>query len=65
MRMNNNTSWLTTVPANDQNFKDHLKVATDEEIRKSILVVGMNTGVKTKIAALERELRKRGSKHGT
>lgn len=73
--MSNNISWLTTVPANDQNFKDHLKAATKDEIETAIgilqsqrrIVSGVPIGNKTKIVALERELRKRERvcKHGT
>lgn len=70
-----NIGWLTTVPSTDINFKGALKRATDDEIRESLrimdvqyrLLTGKPIGNKTRIAALERELRKRErrEKHAT
>ena len=71
--MSNNISWLTTVvPASDIGFKGHLKAATKDEIETAIgilqnqrrIVSGVPIGNKTKIAALERELRKRERSKG-
>lgn len=36
--MGDNVSWLTTVPANDGNFKYHLKYATVEELEQAIAI---------------------------
>lgn len=56
-----NTGWLTTVPATDINFRNHLKVATMEEIKEALSILKSNgeKGCVSKISALERELRKR------
>lgn len=57
--MSNNISWLMTVPSGDGNFKSALERATDEEIREAISNLDGKSGVKTKLKALEAELRKR------
>lgn len=56
-----NIKWLTTVPATDGNFKNHLKAATTEEIKKALSVLKANgeKGCVSKISALSRELRRR------
>lgn len=54
-----NIGWLATVPAADQRFKDYLENATVEEIMEAIAIIEECADIKTKIAALERELRKR------
>lgn len=57
--MTNNISWLMTTPATDCNFKSALLRATNEEIQTTISNLDGKSGVKTKLKALERELRKR------
>lgn len=57
--MSNNISWLMTTPSGDCNFKNALKRATDEEIRETINNLDGKIGVKTKLKALEAELRRR------
>ncbi|EOS68789.1 hypothetical protein C818_02664 [Lachnospiraceae bacterium MD308] len=59
--MNNNISWLTTVPATDINFKSHLQHATVEEIKEALFVLAEKEekGNKSRVTALSRELRKR------
>lgn len=56
-----NISWLTSVPATDLNFKNHLNMATTEEIKEalSILKSSGEKGCISKISALSRELRRR------
>lgn len=56
-----NVRWLTTVPATDLNFKNHLKKATTEEIKEALSVLKANgeNGYISKISALSRELRRR------
>lgn len=54
-----NIGWLTTVPASDENFKLHLDYATVEEIKQAIEICKEQEKSKSKIIALERELRKR------
>ncbi len=56
-----NVSWLTTVPANDVNFKCHLEYATVEELERAI-AINKESGAKSRVAACERELRKRKRK---
>ena len=51
-------SWLASCPANDGNFKVHLKQASDEEIKELIDELP-EKGNKSKIAVLQTELRKR------
>lgn len=51
---------LSTLPANDGNFKSELERATNEQIEKSIQTMKQNGGQhKSRITACERELRKR------
>lgn len=58
--MNNDSiGWLTTVPASDGNFKLHLGYATIEEIMQAIEICKEQEKSKSKIKALERELRRR------
>lgn len=57
--MSNNISWLTTTPPGDCNFKSALRRATDEEIQEAISNLDGKSGVKTKLKALEAELRRR------
>ena len=54
-----NISWLTTTPASYINFKSALSTAEDWEIKSAIKTIEGKENVKTKIAALERKLRKR------
>lgn len=54
-----NVSWLTTVPASDGNFKLHLGYATIEEIEQAIEICRKQEKSKSKITALERELKRR------
>lgn len=51
-------SWLASCPANDGNFKAHLKQATNKEIQELIDELP-EKGNKSKIATLKTELRKR------
>lgn len=64
--MGNNISWLTTVPAADINFKNHLKNAAVEEINEALSIIAEKgeKGNKSKISALQRELRKRNRQRG-
>lgn len=59
--MNENIRWLTTVPATDLNFKNHLKTVTTEEIKEALSILKANgeKGCISKISALSRELRRR------
>lgn len=54
-----NIGWLTTVPASDGNFKCHLHTATIDEIKHTIEICKEQEKSKSKITALERELRRR------
>lgn len=60
--MTNNISWLMTTPSGDCNFKSALERATDEEIQETISNLDGKIGVKTKLKALEAELRRRNKK---
>lgn len=60
--MTNNISWLMTTPSGDCNFKSALERATEEEIQTVISNLDGKTGVKTKLKALEAELRKRSKR---
>lgn len=60
MGTGSNVSWLTTVPAGDMNFKSHLRTAADSEIREALSIMEGKRGNATRVAACERELRKRG-----
>lgn len=57
--MSNNISWLMTTPSTDCNFKSALKRSTDEEIKATIANLDGKRNVKTKLKALEAELRRR------
>lgn len=60
--MTKNISWLMTTPSGDCNFKSALERATEEEIQTVISNLDGKTGVKTKLKALEAELRKRSKR---
>lgn len=60
--MTENISWLMTTPSGDCNFKDVLKRATNEEIQTTISNLDGKSGVKTKLKALEAELKRRSKK---
>lgn len=60
--MTKNISWLMTTPSGDCNFKSALERATEEEIQTAISNLDGKTGVKTKLKALEAELRKRSKR---
>lgn len=62
-----NIKWLTTVPASDENFKSHLQTATVDEIKEALSIMTGNgeKGNASRIAALSRELRKRGKNADT
>jgi len=55
--------WLANTPASDLNFKSALKRANAEEIREAIAIVETRRETKTKLKALNTELRKRGKAH--
>ncbi len=55
--LGSNVSWLTTVPAADDNFKNHLKQATADEIRAALEVLRNKPKSKAKIKALESRLK--------
>lgn len=55
---NSNQSWLYGTPPGDINFKGALKSATVEELQE-VLTALPEAGNKTKIAAIQREIRKR------
>lgn len=57
--MTDNVRWLMTTPSSDCNFKAALERATSEEIRATISNLDGKCGVKTKLKALESELRRR------
>lgn len=57
-----NISWLMTTPSGDCNFKGALKRATNEEIQTTISNLDGKSGVKTKLKALEAELKRRSKK---
>lgn len=51
---------LSTLPANDGNFKSELERATNEQIEKAIQTMNESGGMnKSRINACKRELRKR------
>ena len=52
-------SWLLTCPCGDGNFKGHLKEASTEDIESVIEELQGRQGVKSKIATLQAELRRR------
>lgn len=58
---NDNQSWLYSVPAGDINFKGALQRATVEELQE-VLAALPEAGNKTKIAAIQREIRKKAGK---
>lgn len=62
--MSNNISWLMTTPSGDCNFKSALERATNEEIQEAISNLDGKNGVKTKMKALEAELKRRSKKAG-
>ena len=56
--------WLRSCPANDGNFKSHLKQATKNEIEELIAELELTEKGKSKIAVLKSELRKRAKLDG-
>ena len=58
---NTNQSWLYSVPASDGNFKGALQRATVEELQE-VLAALPEAGNETKIAAIQREIRKKTGK---
>ncbi len=60
--MTNNISWLMTTPSGDCNFKSALERATNEEIQATISNLEGKSGVKTKLKALQVELKRRNKK---
>lgn len=60
--MTENISWLMTTPSGDCNFKGALKRAANEEIQTTISNLDGKSGVKTKLKALEAELKRRSKK---
>ncbi len=60
--MTENISWLMKTPSGDCNFKGALKRATNEEIQTTISNLDGKSGVKTKLKALEAELKRRSKK---
>jgi hypothetical protein len=56
--MNENVRWLVSVPANDCNFKNHLKYASVNELEEALKRLP-EYGNKTKIKAITAELRRR------
>ena len=58
--MTNHYSWLKTCPPNDCNFKGHLGLASEEEI-KQLLSELTEQGNKTKIRLLKAELKRRNN----
>lgn len=56
---NENTKWLTTVPATDINFISHLHMSVDEEIEWAIIRMNKKKRNASRIKALQKELRKR------
>lgn len=59
---NKNISWLMTTPSGNCNFKSALERATDEEIQATISNLDGKSGVKTKLKALEAELKRRNKR---
>ena len=53
-----NQSWLYSVPAGDINFKAALRRAKVKELRE-VLAALPEAGNKTKIAAIQREIKKK------
>lgn len=56
--MTNHYSWLKTCPPNDGNYRIHLGLASEEEIRQ-VLSELPEQGNKTKIRVLKAELKRR------
>lgn len=55
-----NVKWLTSTPPNDMNFVLHLSYASENEIMEAVSAVEKSGGKnKTKLSALNRELKKR------
>jgi len=59
MKKDSHITWLVSCPPTDINFKTHLRQATAAEIEKAISIVERRGPAKTKIKALEGELRRR------
>ena len=58
---NTTQAWLYGTPPSDINFKGALRQATVEEMRE-VLAALPEAGNKTKISAIQREIRKRERK---
>ena len=58
---NTNQAWLYGTPSSDENFKNALRRATVEELQE-VLSALPEAGNKTKIAAIQREIRKKTRK---
>ena len=58
---NSNQSWLYGTPSSDGNFKMALRRATAEELQE-VLAALPEAGNKTKISAIQREIRRRERK---
>lgn len=58
---NINQSWLYYTPSSDENFKAALRRAKVKELQE-VLAALPEVGNKTKIAAIQREIRKRKRK---
>lgn len=56
--MTNHYNWLKTCPPNDMNFRIHLGLASEEDI-KQVLSELPEQGNKTKIRLLKAELKRR------
>ena len=54
----NDKSWIKSVPASDGNLRPHLQAATDVELYELITELP-EQGNKTKIKAIQAELRRR------
>ena len=57
--MTEHAKWLTTCPVSDQNFKDHLKAASAQEVREALEFIKELPYTKTKKAVLEAALREK------
>lgn len=59
MNKDSHITWLVNCPPGDINFRIHLRQASVAEIEKTISIVEQRGVAKTKIKALEAELRRR------
>lgn len=63
--MTENVKWLTTCPVSDQNFKDHLKAASAQEVREALEFIEGLPFTKTKEKALRAALKKKEAGNDT